>query len=217
MRLPINLFLWGIIYIRGRSIYLHPVNQNFSVPGAVNYLPALVLIQNIRSPFVSNFFKCQQGVVSNPSAENKTQKQIDSVEKRGKNKSYYNSKRKFDNKILNNHKCEENSASFKAHGSFWETIKYLEPILKCEWSSCFTFKLLFRCYHKNLEDLGLEIVFPDTSDSLVLIGKVPLCFVEREASELRRGRSTVTKGIVEVRHSCRCWENCCLLITSSFV
>ncbi|XP_029093199.1 DNA mismatch repair protein Mlh3 isoform X3 [Monodon monoceros] len=29
------------------------------------------------------------------------------------------------------------------------------------------------------------------------IGKVPLCFVEREASELRRGRSTVTKSIVE--------------------
>uniref|UniRef100_A0A8C9BSE6 MutL homolog 3 n=1 Tax=Phocoena sinus TaxID=42100 RepID=A0A8C9BSE6_PHOSS len=56
---------------------------------------------------------------------------------------------------------------------------------------------LFRCYHKNLEDLGLEIIFPDTSDSLVLVGKVPLCFVEREASELRRGRSTVTKSIVE--------------------
>ncbi|XP_032143725.1 DNA mismatch repair protein Mlh3 isoform X3 [Sapajus apella] len=56
---------------------------------------------------------------------------------------------------------------------------------------------LFRCYHKNLEDLGLEFVFPDTSDSLVLVGKVPLCFVEREASELRRGRSTVTKSMVE--------------------
>uniref|UniRef100_A0A2K5J408 DNA mismatch repair protein S5 domain-containing protein n=1 Tax=Colobus angolensis palliatus TaxID=336983 RepID=A0A2K5J408_COLAP len=56
---------------------------------------------------------------------------------------------------------------------------------------------LFRCYHKNLEDLGLELVFPDTSDSLVLVGKVPLCFVEREANELRRGRSTVTKSIVE--------------------
>ncbi|KAK2489830.1 hypothetical protein MC885_006609 [Smutsia gigantea] len=53
------------------------------------------------------------------------------------------------------------------------------------------------CYHKNLEDLGLEIIFPDTSDSLVLVGKVPLCFVEREANELRRGRSTVTKSIVE--------------------
>ncbi|KAM4853481.1 DNA mismatch repair protein Mlh3 isoform 1-T2 [Thomomys bottae] len=53
------------------------------------------------------------------------------------------------------------------------------------------------CYHKNLEDLGLEFIFPDTSDSLVLVGKVPLCFVEREANELRRGRSTVTKSIVE--------------------
>ncbi|XP_030897771.1 DNA mismatch repair protein Mlh3 isoform X6 [Leptonychotes weddellii] len=56
---------------------------------------------------------------------------------------------------------------------------------------------LLRCYHKNLEDLGLEIIFPDTSDSLVLVGKVPLCFVEREANELRRGRSPVTKSIVE--------------------
>ncbi|XP_055394654.1 DNA mismatch repair protein Mlh3 isoform X5 [Bubalus kerabau] len=64
---------------------------------------------------------------------------------------------------------------------------------------------LLWCYHKNLEDLGLEIVFPDTSDSLVLIGKVPLCFVEREASELRRGRSTVTKGIVEERLEQVCW------------
>ncbi|XP_027997160.2 DNA mismatch repair protein Mlh3 isoform X1 [Eptesicus fuscus] len=56
---------------------------------------------------------------------------------------------------------------------------------------------LLWCYHKNLEDLGLGIIFPDTSDSLVLVGKVPLCFVEREANELRRGRSTVTKSIVE--------------------
>ncbi|KAF6131510.1 mutL-like protein 3 [Phyllostomus discolor] len=56
---------------------------------------------------------------------------------------------------------------------------------------------LLRCYHKNLEDLGLGILFPDTSDSLVLVGEVPLCFVEREANELRRGRSTVTKSIVE--------------------
>ncbi|XP_004455227.1 DNA mismatch repair protein Mlh3 isoform X3 [Dasypus novemcinctus] len=56
---------------------------------------------------------------------------------------------------------------------------------------------LLWCCHKNLEDLGLEFIFPDTSDSLVLVGKVPLCFVEREANELRRGRSTVTKNIVE--------------------
>lgn len=56
---------------------------------------------------------------------------------------------------------------------------------------------LLWCYHKNLEDLGLGIIFPDTSDSLVLVGKVPLCFVEREANEVRRGRSTVAKSIVE--------------------
>lgn len=56
---------------------------------------------------------------------------------------------------------------------------------------------LLRSYHKHLEDLGLELIFPDASDSLILVGKVPLCFVEREASELRRGRCTVTKSIVE--------------------
>lgn len=56
---------------------------------------------------------------------------------------------------------------------------------------------LLRSYHKHLEDLGLELLFPDAGDSLILVGKVPLCFVEREASELRRGRSTVTKSIVE--------------------
>ncbi|KAL6052743.1 hypothetical protein STEG23_025449 [Scotinomys teguina] len=56
---------------------------------------------------------------------------------------------------------------------------------------------LLRSYHRHLEDLGLELIFPDASDSLILVGKVPLCFVEREASELRRGRCTVTKSIVE--------------------
>nr|XP_006982898.1 DNA mismatch repair protein Mlh3 isoform X2 [Peromyscus maniculatus bairdii]XP_015856891.1 DNA mismatch repair protein Mlh3 isoform X2 [Peromyscus maniculatus bairdii] len=56
---------------------------------------------------------------------------------------------------------------------------------------------LLRSYHKHLEDLGLELIFPDASDSLILVGKVPLCFVEREAGELRRGRCTVTKSIVE--------------------
>lgn len=56
---------------------------------------------------------------------------------------------------------------------------------------------LLRSYHKYLEDLGLELIFPDASDPLILVGKVPLCFVEREASELRRGRPPVTKSIVE--------------------
>lgn len=76
-------------------------------------------------------------------------------------------------------------------------------------SRCYIWGHLLRSYHKHLEDLGLELLFPDAGDSLILVGKVPLCFVEREASELRRGRSTVTKSIVEVRyifHVCRLAE-----------
>ncbi|XP_061467745.1 DNA mismatch repair protein Mlh3 isoform X2 [Rhineura floridana] len=57
-------------------------------------------------------------------------------------------------------------------------------------------RLLWRC-HKSLEDVGLELSFPENNPSQILIGKVPLCFVEREANELRRGRQTVTKGIVQ--------------------
>ncbi|XP_052041350.1 DNA mismatch repair protein Mlh3 isoform X1 [Apodemus sylvaticus] len=56
---------------------------------------------------------------------------------------------------------------------------------------------ILRSYHRQLEDLGLELLFPDASDPSILVGKVPLCFVEREAGELRRGRPTVTKSIVE--------------------
>ncbi|KAJ6661287.1 hypothetical protein lerEdw1_015424 [Lerista edwardsae] len=56
---------------------------------------------------------------------------------------------------------------------------------------------LLRCCHKNLEDLGLEISFPENNPSQILVGKVPLCFVEREANELRRGRQTVAKSIVQ--------------------
>uniref|UniRef100_A0A8D0KX08 MutL homolog 3 n=1 Tax=Strix occidentalis caurina TaxID=311401 RepID=A0A8D0KX08_STROC len=54
-----------------------------------------------------------------------------------------------------------------------------------------------RCCYKNLEDLGLELSFPETSSSLILVRKVPLCFIEREANELRRKRQPVTKSIVE--------------------
>ncbi|NXL31785.1 MLH3 protein, partial [Glaucidium brasilianum] len=54
------------------------------------------------------------------------------------------------------------------------------------------------CCYKNLEDLGLELSFPETSNSLILVRKVPLCFIEREANELRRKRQPVTKSIVEV-------------------
>ncbi|XP_053141843.1 DNA mismatch repair protein Mlh3 isoform X2 [Hemicordylus capensis] len=53
------------------------------------------------------------------------------------------------------------------------------------------------CCHKSLEDFGLEISFPENSPSQILVEKVPLCFVEREANELRRGRQTVTKNIVQ--------------------
>uniref|UniRef100_A0A4X2LFG5 MutL homolog 3 n=1 Tax=Vombatus ursinus TaxID=29139 RepID=A0A4X2LFG5_VOMUR len=57
---------------------------------------------------------------------------------------------------------------------------------------------LLQCYHKGLEDLGLKFIFPDTPSSHILVGEVPLCFVEREANEVRRGRPTVTKSILEL-------------------
>ncbi|NXI61125.1 MLH3 protein, partial [Anseranas semipalmata] len=53
------------------------------------------------------------------------------------------------------------------------------------------------CYYKNLKDLGLELSFPETNSSLILVKKVPLCFVEREANELRRKRQPVAENIVE--------------------
>ncbi|NXO52842.1 MLH3 protein, partial [Aramus guarauna] len=53
------------------------------------------------------------------------------------------------------------------------------------------------CCYKNLEDLGLELSFPETNSSLILVRKVPQCFIEREANELRRKRQPVTKSIVE--------------------
>ncbi|KAM6275128.1 DNA mismatch repair protein Mlh3 isoform 1-T1 [Porphyrio hochstetteri] len=56
---------------------------------------------------------------------------------------------------------------------------------------------LLRCCYKNLEDLGLELSFPESTSSMILVRKVPLCFVEREANELRRKRHPVTKSIVE--------------------
>ncbi|XP_072193345.1 DNA mismatch repair protein Mlh3 isoform X2 [Excalfactoria chinensis] len=57
-------------------------------------------------------------------------------------------------------------------------------------------RILWCCY-KNLKDLGLELSFPETNNSLILVKKVPLCFTEREANELRRKRQAVTKSIVE--------------------
>lgn len=110
--------------------------------------------------------------------------------------------RKFDNKILTHISIRKTIrlpkviAAFENDGVFGASSRESEVMLVI-WGC------LLRSYHKHLEDLGLELLFPDASDSLILVGKVPLCFVEREASELRRGRSTVTKSIVEVRHVLR--------------
>nr|XP_006117822.1 DNA mismatch repair protein Mlh3 isoform X2 [Pelodiscus sinensis] len=56
---------------------------------------------------------------------------------------------------------------------------------------------LLRCCYKSLEELGLELSFPENNSSQILVGKVPLCFMEREANELRRKRQPVAKSIVE--------------------
>ncbi|XP_009072187.1 PREDICTED: DNA mismatch repair protein Mlh3 [Acanthisitta chloris] len=56
---------------------------------------------------------------------------------------------------------------------------------------------LLRCCYKNLEDLGLELSFPETNSSLVLVRRVPQCFLEREANELRRKRQPITRSLVE--------------------
>ncbi|XP_038621535.1 DNA mismatch repair protein Mlh3 [Tachyglossus aculeatus] len=58
-------------------------------------------------------------------------------------------------------------------------------------------KRLLRYCPRSLEDLGLELIFPEDSGSRILVEKVPLCFIEREANELRRGREPVTKIIVK--------------------
>ncbi|XP_029454278.1 LOW QUALITY PROTEIN: DNA mismatch repair protein Mlh3 [Rhinatrema bivittatum] len=56
---------------------------------------------------------------------------------------------------------------------------------------------LLRSYQTNLEELGLRVSFPEASSVSVLVHTVPVCFVEREATEARRGRQTVTKSFVE--------------------
>lgn len=66
------------------------------------------------------------------------------------------------------------------------------------WVISVVFFFFFRCCYKDLEDLGLELSFPEKSSSLILVRKVPMCFIEREANELRRKRQPITKSIVEV-------------------
>lgn len=56
-----------------------------------------------------------------------------------------------------------------------------------------------RLYQLYLRDQALEISFPQTEQSYVLVERLPVCFVEKENTEKRRGRRSVIKSIAEVR------------------
>ncbi|CAH2328917.1 mutL homolog 3 L homeolog isoform X1 [Pelobates cultripes] len=56
---------------------------------------------------------------------------------------------------------------------------------------------LLRIFDARLARVGLSLSFSDSEKSRVLVGSVPLCFVEKEANETQRGRPTVTKRIIE--------------------
>ncbi|XP_024862302.1 DNA mismatch repair protein Mlh3 isoform X2 [Kryptolebias marmoratus] len=56
---------------------------------------------------------------------------------------------------------------------------------------------LLRSCQPRLRSLGLDVSFSQTAAPLVLVGKVPLCFMEKESNELRRGRPSVIRPIVE--------------------
>ncbi|XP_029982800.1 DNA mismatch repair protein Mlh3 isoform X2 [Sphaeramia orbicularis] len=56
---------------------------------------------------------------------------------------------------------------------------------------------LLRSCQSHLRSLGLEVKFSLAADPQVLVGKVPLCFMEKESNERRRGRPSVIKPIVE--------------------
>ncbi|XP_071354333.1 DNA mismatch repair protein Mlh3 [Trachinotus anak] len=56
---------------------------------------------------------------------------------------------------------------------------------------------LLRSCQADLRKLGLEVKFSQAADPQVFVGKVPLCFTEKESNELRRGRPSVIKPIVE--------------------
>nr|XP_015825668.2 DNA mismatch repair protein Mlh3 isoform X1 [Nothobranchius furzeri] len=58
-------------------------------------------------------------------------------------------------------------------------------------------RLLRSCQQRHLRSLGLEVSFSETAAPHVFVGMVPLCFMEKESNELRRGRSSVIKPIVE--------------------
>uniref|UniRef100_A0A4W5MXW7 MutL homolog 3 n=1 Tax=Hucho hucho TaxID=62062 RepID=A0A4W5MXW7_9TELE len=56
---------------------------------------------------------------------------------------------------------------------------------------------LLRSCQLSLRGLGLEMQFSQIGDPQVLVGKVPMCFTEKESNELRRGRRSIIKPIVE--------------------
>lgn len=56
---------------------------------------------------------------------------------------------------------------------------------------------LFQSCQPHLRSLGLEVKLPQEADRQVLVGKVPVCFTEKERNEIRRGRPSVIKAIVE--------------------
>ncbi|KAM3871356.1 DNA mismatch repair protein Mlh3 [Diretmus argenteus] len=57
-------------------------------------------------------------------------------------------------------------------------------------------RLLSSC-QPHFRGLGLEVEFSQAGDPKALVGKVPLCFMEKESNELRRGRASVIKAIVK--------------------
>ncbi|XP_070834729.1 DNA mismatch repair protein Mlh3 isoform X2 [Chaetodon trifascialis] len=56
---------------------------------------------------------------------------------------------------------------------------------------------LLRSCQSHLRSLGLEVKFSQAAEPQVFVGKVPLCFMEKESNELRRGRPSVIRPIVE--------------------
>ncbi|XP_062872270.1 DNA mismatch repair protein Mlh3 isoform X3 [Trichomycterus rosablanca] len=56
---------------------------------------------------------------------------------------------------------------------------------------------LLRLYQSFLRDMALEISFPVTEKSYVLLKRLPACFIEKENTEKRRGRRSVIKSIAE--------------------
>ncbi|XP_044153940.1 DNA mismatch repair protein Mlh3-like isoform X2 [Bufo gargarizans] len=56
---------------------------------------------------------------------------------------------------------------------------------------------LLRTRAAALRRVGLSLTFPDGGRPRVLLSEIPLCFVEREANELQRGRSPMVRKMVE--------------------